>query len=175
MNVARVTQHFRKPAFCFLGALLVFAAGCALFGGGGEESLVRAKGFTASEPTDWQEVDADDESDRAFRLKSGNLVTLTSSCGRAAANSLEVLTRSLLLGTRKVRYLKKERLTIQGEEALHSSIQATLEGKPFRLEVVVLKKNGCVFDFSLMSPHEVGETDQTEFLNFVKSFQYGKD
>jgi len=151
--------------------LCLLLSGCALFGGGGG-NLPKAKGYRVQSPARWQEMEKAD-SDYAYRLPSGNLATLNSSCTRNSQAPLEVLTKHLLFGARNVEYLEREKVDVRGDQGLLSRVSATIEGVPFQLLVFVLPKNGCIFDFSLVSPREIATGDRQEFLAFVKSFQYG--
>jgi hypothetical protein len=151
---------------------VVSVSGCALFGGG-EEKINRAKNYRVTPPKDWKEIDSSNQSDQAYKLPSGNVVTLTSSCKPNRSQSLDVLTRHLLLGARNVSYEKQDIYLIAGHEGLYSSVKAKMEGVPFSLELFVLPSNTCVFDFSLMSPKMISETDKADFISFFKSFKNG--
>ena len=146
-------------------------SGCALFGGGGG-NLPKAKGYQIDAPERWQEMEKAD-SDYAYRLPSGNLATLNSSCSRNSQAPLEVLTKHLLFGARNVEYLERQKIDVRGDVGLLSRVAATTEGVPFQLLIFVLPKNGCVFHFSLVTPRDIAQADRQEFLAFVKSFRYG--
>jgi hypothetical protein len=146
--------------------------GCALFGGGSDK-LERSKEYAIVTPSEWAPSEGKGESDKAYRLKSGSVVTVTSSCDRGAGNSPVVLTKQLLIGARNVRYEKRQRILVDGKDGLHSTVKATLDGVPFHLEIVVLPTGTCVFDFSLMSPKPITDSEKSQFLEFVKSFHYG--
>ena len=145
--------------------------GCAMFGT--SDSLVRAEDYHVNPPKDWKQRSSE-ESDSAYRLPSGSLATVTSSCTRGAKTTLKVLTRHLLMGTRNVKFLKQEPLTVEGGSALHSSVKATIDKVQFRLELVVFRKSGCVFDFSLLKPKTLSEKDVAQFLAFARSLKYGE-
>jgi len=156
--------------FSSISGLLTLTC-CSLIGSGG---LKRAKGLSYSIPAGWIETDSEGESDRAFKLNSGSTVTLTSSCQGNRKSTLESLTKDLLLGARKVKFIKQENINIANAEALFSHVNATVEGKSFQLLFVVTKKNNCVFDFSLVSPKSIPQKEVIEFLDFAKSFNYGQ-
>ena len=143
---------------------------CSLIGGAG---IKRAKNVSFSTPENWAETSSDGESDRAFKLKSGSTVTLTSSCQAPRSSSLERLTKDLLLGARKIQYIKQEKFVVANTQALFSHVNTTVDEQPFQLLFVVLKKNDCIFDFSLVSPKPITHSEIQEFLQFAKSFNYG--
>jgi hypothetical protein len=154
------------------GVVLFFFGGsaCSLFGGGGIE---HSGAYTVQRPKDWRALDHGD-SDEAFRLPSGNLVTLTSSCDKDTNVSLSLLTKQLLIGARHINVIKQIPMTVQQKEALYSSLRASYENVPFNIEAVVLTRDTCIFDFTLLSPKPIPEKDIEQFLVFVKSFSYGK-
>lgn len=158
--------------FFLIGLTVVLSTGCALIGGGTE--IEHASGYSVTPPDGWSRQSRGD-SDYAYRLPSGNVVTLVSSCNRNPDAPLDVLTRHLLMGTRDVAVKKREKMTLGSNEGLHSQVLAKLQGHPFHLEVFVLTKNRCVFDFALMSPEQITESDSAGFKEFVTSFKYGKD
>lgn len=142
---------------------------CSLVGSSG---LKHAKNISYTVPTGWMETESEGESDKAFKLSSGSTVTLTSSCQSQRQATLESLTKDLLLGARKIRFIKQENFNIANSPALFSHVNATVEGQAFQLLFVVTRKNGCIFDFSLLSPKSIPQKEIAEFIDFAKSFNY---
>lgn len=144
---------------------------CSLLGSSG---LKHAENMSFTVPTNWKETESEAESDKAYRLSSGSTVTVTSSCNETRQLSLKNLTKDLLLGARKVKFIQQEPVVIANTQALFSHVNATVEGQAFQLLFVVLKKNSCVFDFSLVSTKSIPEREIMEFLTFAKSLVYGQ-
>jgi hypothetical protein len=159
-------------------SFLLVISGCALMGGSGNEnrvsSLKRSKNYDVTLPTGWEKTERAD-SDSAYQLRSGAIATVTSSCERDAREPLDILMRHLLIGARKINMVRKERLQVDGVEALYSHVRAQLEGRPFDLHLVVLTRAGCVFDFSLVNPKPLSAEEIDQFLGFVKGFRYVAD
>jgi len=168
MRCAISRLHFLAPAGA---ALLLGICACALVGSG--ESLTKAKGYQVTAPQAWKAEDAHD-SDHSYRTASGAVVTLTSSCNRHSDASLDWLTRHLLLGARQVKIEKQEPSRLAGGDSLRSRARASLDGTPFHLDLLVLKRAGCVFDFTLLSPKAITADDESQFTAFIRSFR-GKD
>lgn len=59
-----------------------------------------------------------------------------------------------------------------GRSALRSTIDAALDGVPITLEVVVLKKDGCLFDLTLISPPSQFEGGISAFERVVEGFRF---
>ncbi len=171
MQLRSIQQSVRNLSLFFALFISLLLANCSLIGSSG---LKRASNVSFSVPAHWIETDSNGESDRAFKLESGSTVTLTSSCQNARKTSLESLTKDLLLGARKIKIIKQQKLNIANAEALFSHVNATVEGQAFQLLFVVTKKNSCVFDFSLVSPKSIPQHEISEFLEFAKSFNYGQ-
>ena len=77
------------------------------------------------------------------------------------------------MGSRNIKVLEEKEILIDGGAGLFTSVQATSDGKSFFLGLAVVKKLGCVFDFSLISPVAIPPSEISEFLTFVRSLQYG--
>jgi hypothetical protein len=153
--------------------LIFLLNGCAMFGG--ESGIQRNQNYRVVPASGWTAIDAHGESDQAFKLKSGNIATVTSSCHRDTNSSLELMTKHLLLGARHIHMEKQSRVTIDDKEGLHSELTAAYEGKRFYLNLFVLPHHDCIFDFSLMSPNPINPGDKQEFVSFVQSFKYGSN
>jgi hypothetical protein len=155
----------------FAGLALLSLCGCALFGG--EREIPKSKDYRIVAPKTWHPKKNDD-SDVAYQMASGNVVTLNSSCDRISKTSLDILTRQLLLGARQVAVEKREKLEVDGEIGLFSKIRATIEGQAVSLEIFVVSHANCVYDVALMSPQpSISDSDHREFLTFIKSLNYG--
>lgn len=174
MDAAKWARRGPKRAISSVFALTAFSfflSGCSLFSSGPD--LQHAAGYQFQPLPQWKSASRGD-SDRAYRLPSNNVFTVTSSCNRHADAPLEVLTRHLLIGTRNVQYLQQKKVVVDGGEALFSEVKSDLADEPFHLMIVVLSKNSCIFDFTLVSPQPISPKDEEQFWSAIKSFKYGK-
>ncbi len=142
-------------------------------GGGSTPDLPRAKGYQVIPVTEWKQQSTNGESDYAYKNSKGSVITLTSSCNNDSKFSLEVLTKQLLMGARKIKYKEKKKVSVDGQNGQYSNVQATLDNNPFNLLIFVLTKNNCVFDFTLVSQQPIDANEQKEFNLFYSSFKYG--
>lgn len=91
--------------------------------------------------------------DLAFVARaSGHSMAINSTCVDHDDPPLEVLTRHLLMGFAQRNTVTQQPVTLDGRAALRSHVTATLDGVEVELELVVMKKNGCVYDFTYLSP-----------------------
>ncbi|MSP19071.1 MAG: hypothetical protein EXR74_05825 [Bdellovibrionales bacterium] len=156
----------------FLISILLLLTNCSIMGTSSNAN--HAKNTSYLVPVHWIETDSNGESEKAFKLSSGATVTLTSTCQSNRDNTLEALTKELLLGARKINYIKQEKISIANSQALFSEVTAHLEGVHFYLQFIVAKKNSCIFDFSLVSAKPISQKESEDFFGFAKSFNYGK-
>lgn len=164
-----------KNKWYYLFALLLnllLLSSCAIFGGG-EGGLKRASSYQLEAPSGWETLKSKGESDRAYRLPSGSAVSVISSCTKNLDTSLKVLTRQLLIGMREIRVINELPLIIQNGAGLYSSVKAKSDGKTVNLGVIVIKKEKCIFDFTLMDAQTLSPKETEEFIAFAKTLQYG--
>lgn len=104
-------------------------------------------------PEGWHRVFLADN-DLAFAEdgNTGRAIAANALCEGHDDPPLKVLTRHLLMGFTEREEKSQRLVTLDGREALRSHYTAKLDGVPVELELVVLKKDGCVFDFSYVAP-----------------------
>jgi hypothetical protein len=109
--------------------------------------------YRVIEPTgDWRRVDFADNDLAWLASKTGHLISMNATCTGHEDPPLDVLTNHLVIGFTDRAWESKTPLQLDGREALKSKLKAKLDGVPRSLEFVVLKKNGCVHDFTYVSP-----------------------
>lgn len=120
---------------------------------------------------------------------SSSVIQVRSQCAEHGDSSLEMFTahigadfgdwnvRELDTGKkdrrgRPVTKLVQHSFRLEGRSALRSTVDAKLDGVPITLEVVVLKKDGCLFDLTLISPPSHFELQLPAFERVVKGFRF---
>lgn len=119
-------------------------------------------------PDAWQRIEADDTL-LAFRDRGGGAtIAVNGRCGKDGDDvPLESLTHHLFLHFTERQVTGQSRLSLDGRDALRTVLLAKLDGVPKHFTVVVLKKDGCVYDF-LRIGHD-GSTVE-DFDGFVRGF-----
>lgn len=74
-----------------------------------------------------------------------------------ARTPLLALTTQLLIGSTERELARQEVEPFDGREALHSNVRAKYDGVPMQLDVFVLSKDGCTYDFVRAAPKSDGE------------------
>jgi hypothetical protein len=119
-------------------------------------------------PPHWRNIEIDDTA-LAFRDDENSAtVAINGRCGKDAEDvPLRSLTQHLFLQFTERRIEQQELLPLDGREALQTQMVAKLDGVEKHFHVVVLKKDGCVYDFLQIANHR---QDPEKFLHFVQGF-----
>ena len=99
----------------------------------------------------WKRVGFENN-DLAWVSTSGAVLAMNATCKDYGDPSLEVLTNHLLMGFTDKELVERKTFVLDGRDALESTYAAKLDGVPMKLTVAVLKKDGCVHDFTYVAP-----------------------
>jgi len=117
-------------------------------------------------PAGWERV-RDRADSVAYHHAGGGTIVSARSCGDADDVPLDVLTNHLLLGIEGRRELARQSLVLDGRAALRTRLDATLDGVPVALDIVVLKKDGCTVDLYLVAPRAAYAERRADFDRFL--------
>jgi hypothetical protein len=104
---------------------------------------------------------------------SPHSIAVNATCEDHDDPPLDVLTRHLLMGFTERSALAQQTLTLDGREALRTRVTAKLDGVPVELVLVVMKKDGCVYDFTYLSPSSGVEDRLSVFEHVLEAFATG--
>lgn len=126
-------------------------------------------------PSSWHRVFVEGN-DLAFSEQdTGRALAVNSTCEGHDDPPLQVLTRHLLMGFTARQEVSQQLIPLDGREALRSRHLAKLDGVPVELELVVLKKDGCVFDFTYVAPPGQAEARMPDFDALLAGFHAERD
>jgi hypothetical protein len=119
-------------------------------------------------PPTWRQIEINDTA-LAFRDDdNAATVAINGRCGKDAEDvPLQSLTQHLFLQFTERHLEDQELFSLDGREALRTELVAKLDGVPKYFHVVVLKKDGCVYDFMQIAGRQ---QNGGEFLDFVRGF-----
>lgn len=125
-------------------------------------------------PSHWKALKSD-EALIAFRDDARKAtIAVNGRCHRDGDDvPLEALTQHLFLQFTEREPIEQRELELDGRAALRTELVARLDGVPKHFVVVVLKKDGCVYDFMRIADLEGESSGRDEFLAFVGSFHAG--
>jgi len=119
----------------------------------------------------WKPVAVEGNDLAWFSTSSDHSLAVDSTCSQGEDAPLEVLTNHLLMGFTERQRLSQEKEPLDGRESLHSLYTAKMDGVPVELELVVLKKDGCVYDFVYVSPPGRAAEKHAAFDALVRGFK----
>lgn len=146
------------PKACFLSALgfltLAGAAGC----NGG--SAIRGDKFQDDEVTyavkepgpGWEEISIENANVAWFHKETTSVIMVNSHCEGVEDAPLEALTRHLTMGTTDRVVLEERPLQKSRRAALETILEAKMDGVPRKFAILVMKKDGCVYDVVFNAP-----------------------
>jgi hypothetical protein len=102
---------------------------------------------------------------------SEHLIAINATCEEYEDAPLKVLTQQMLMGFTERKLVKQELRTLQDREAMYSHYLAKMDGVPRELMLVVLKKDGCVYDFMYISPPGSFEEKLATFEEILQRFR----
>ncbi|WP_224372902.1 hypothetical protein [Hyalangium versicolor] len=126
-------------------------------------------------PNYWHRVFVEGN-DLAFSEQdTGRALSINSTCEGHDDPPLPVLIRHLLMGFTDRQEVSQQLVPLDGREAMRSRHTAKLDGVPVDLELVVLKKDGCVFDFTYVAPPGQAEARMPDFDALLAGFHTERD
>jgi hypothetical protein len=120
---------------------------------------------------EWQEVHKEGASVGFYNAGLGAVVQANATCrDDAEAAPLPALTRQLLIGYTERHQQSQEVYALAGREGLRTRVDAKLDGVPVKLDLIVLPRNGCIYDLSYVAPPDHFESGHRAFEQFVAGF-----
>jgi hypothetical protein len=128
-------------------------------------------------PAQWkaQEISEDSEVQaQRFYLVSGSgaWVSFNSVCDRYPDSTLESLSKQLLAPLAGATVTRREEKLTDSRNSLWTHAQGKIDGVPVSAIFVVLRKNSCIFDFTLTSKNKILSQDESDFGQWVSAFKY---
>lgn len=176
MAVANAQREMPGKKLHVPGALLLLglcAALCACASPGRFSDHIYRRGSVAyrvgSLPAAWQRASAKG-ADLAFRRREGGTIAASSVCSGREDVPLDVLTNHLLFGVEHQKERSRVLLTLDGRAALRTNLEGEVDGVAVELNLVVLKKDGCIYDLQLIATAKQLAGCQADFDAFVQGF-----
>jgi hypothetical protein len=151
----------RANAWATCAVLGLVWGGCAVV------APARLQTGRASLPSAWRPVELEGEDVAMHHVDGGTLTARVSCLGSDQDASLDVLTNHLLMALDQLQEHSREPLELDGRAAMRTRASVALDGVPVELDLVVLKKDGCVVDAQLVAPPEKMPAREPDFDRFV--------
>lgn len=122
-------------------------------------------------PHSWQLLKMHDNDVAFLSVDSPHSLAINATCHDHGDPTLPVLTRHLLMGFTDPRTVAQTEETLDGRAALRSHVIAKMDGVPIEMLLVVMKKDGCVYDFTYLSPIGRLEERVATFEEILRNFE----
>jgi len=161
----------RRPITLFLA--LAWTLGCGASAGlrGG---VYHGDGMTfrlGAVPPSWKQLEVKNAR-VAFRDEPAESTVLVN--GRCGKDGDDVpplaLTQHLFISFTERETIEQKVVPMDGREAMHTVMNAKLDGVPLSFDTFVLKKDGCVYDFVDISARSKLAANRAAFETFVGGF-----
>lgn len=117
----------------------------------------------------WKRAEVDDN-DLAFYREGVGTVSVNATCDQYEDVPHAALVNHLLFGTTQRQFRTEEMITLDGRGAYHVLVFAELDGVAMLIDVYVIKKDGCVYDLSLLASETTHPIAVETFQRFVAGF-----
>jgi hypothetical protein len=109
--------------------------------------------------------------DLVFVHPEGGTILANATCKDVSDVPLDVLANQELFGVDGQQEERREMFTLDGRVALREELSGTLDGVRVRMDLVVLKKDDCTYDLSLIASADAFEAREADFWRFVRAFR----
>lgn len=119
----------------------------------------------------WQKIELEGAMLAFHDAETGGTLEVYGRCGQDGDDvPLLALTNHLLIGFTEREVKSQKVVPLDGREAMHTLVDAKLDGVPMSLSIYVLKKDGCVYDLVYVSPPEKFAAGLASFDAFAAGF-----
>ena len=110
--------------------------------------------------------------DRAWQNKqNGNTISFNSTCNESADPSIEAAKDDLLSSLDDTKILDHKDGIFDGRESETTSAIGTVDGVRTQVEILVFKKNNCIFSLSYVGVEKNFSQNVAQYSEFLQSFK----
>ena len=161
---------FRRLFFAIFA--VAFLGACAL--GGPVREDKKANDYSISGlKAPWKKISEKADADHAWlNSESGAILALRSLCHRYEHISLRNLAQNLYTVLQDVEVIDTQSRSIASREAFESHVKGRIDGVDVESKIVVLRKNHCIFDFTVTEHKELSSHSTEALEKLVSSFKF---
>lgn len=167
----------------FLAAALIFTSGCIFkpsrYQGvisyrNGRVFIKHDKFYRVGVlPAGWERMATRARAISFYNPSYESSISTDATCASGAGNrKLESLGNELLSAIEGSVSISEKPFEMDGRGALRRKISGKMDGVPVMVDLVVVRKNGCVFDLYAVMPPAADPSVQTDFEEFFGGFHY---
>ena len=137
----------------------------------GNSNVKKADGIRYSEPPKPFAKESREDVDAFWRnSKNGNSIAFLSDCGDASDPDLDTIASGIFNGIKNLEYKSNQNLTYRNREAKRVLAQGQVDGVPTLTDLLVFKKNRCIYVLSYVSVATSHDANTSDFEHFIQGF-----
>ncbi len=122
-------------------------------------------------PSYWTKIENTKADAAHLSQKTGATIFINSLCEKYNSTPLSILTQNLLRGVDDLEIMTEEDVTLASRKSLHTIAIGKLDGVAVKMNMYVLRKNFCIYDFTYSAKKEQYNTNVKDFETLVHSFK----
>jgi hypothetical protein len=124
-------------------------------------------------PEGWERLATHAKTISFYDKGSRSSISTDAICDRSESNrSLSSLAGGMAGAVEDRKVVQEQEFMLDGRGALSRRVEGTLDGVPTVVDLVVTRKNECVFDFYLVAPKGADGAARADFDAFYRAFHY---
>lgn len=169
MGTSALVEKFWFAFFVSLSGLIV--SGCVSIDIN-KNTVKRAENVEYKDPAGSFEEFSSETLDKGWRnTENGNAISFVSDCENPSDPSLDSIESGVLSGLTDVNHVLEKREMYNGRAAKHSVVTGKVDGIPSQIELMVFKKNNCIFVLSYVALVNTYEANKGNFQKFLEGFK----
>jgi len=153
--------------------LSIGLSACSLTGDVREDPKATGVSFKAPKSSQWQAMADKADADSAWiHKKTGATLALRSLCRRYEHLSLRALSQNLINTLQENEVQTQTEMQVAGRAALSTHFKGQIDGVAIENRLVVMRKDHCIFDFTLSQLAAISPEVSEDFDAFLSSFSY---
>ena len=119
----------------------------------------------------WREVQVENANIAWIHDTTAAALMVNSHCEGVEDANLQVLTRHLTIGMEDRQVITEEEVDTSRRKALVTTLTASIDGVSRKLRILVLKKDGCVYDVVLSAHPDRWTSAEAGFTRVIERFE----
>jgi hypothetical protein len=107
-----------------------------------------------------------------IHVRAPATIRIHSECANHGDGTLDQFLDHLRIGWTQWQVLEEKDVRLVDRAALQAVVTAELDGVSWKHEIVLVKKNGCLFDLTYSARPDVFEVGRADFRQVVGSFRF---
>ena len=137
-----------------------------------KNDVKKAKGVAfRAPPNPFQQIESDDIDVGWRNNKNGNTITVVSDCENPYDPSLQNIEDGVVSGLQELEKLNTKKSMYNARASRQSVFTGTVDGIPTKVNLMIFKKNNCIYVLSYLAVIQHYDHDEANFQTFLRGFE----